>query len=44
MEPYAEGFRGDLAGRGYSPGAAAVQLLVMGHLSGWLAAGIAMPA
>jgi integrase/recombinase XerD len=37
LEPYAEGFRGDLAGRGYSPGAAAVQLLVMGHLSGWLA-------
>jgi hypothetical protein len=37
LEPYAEGFRGELAGRGYSPGAAAVQLQLMAHLSGWLA-------
>src|SRR6266540_3363511 len=37
LEPYAEGFRGELAGRGYSPGAAAVQLRLMAHLSGWLA-------
>jgi integrase/recombinase XerD len=37
LEPYAEGFRGELAGQGYSPGAAAVQLQLMGHLSGWLA-------
>jgi integrase/recombinase XerD len=36
LEPYAEGFRGELAERGYSPGAAAVQLQLMGHLSGWL--------
>lgn len=34
---YVDGFRGELAGRGYSRGAAAVQLQVMGHLSGWLA-------
>ena len=34
---YADGFRGELAERGYSRGAAAVQLQVMGHLSGWLA-------
>jgi integrase/recombinase XerD len=34
---YADGFRGALAERGYSRGAAAVQLQVMGHLSGWLA-------
>jgi integrase/recombinase XerD len=37
LEPYAEGFRSELAGRGYSPGAAAVQLQLMAHLSGWLA-------
>jgi site-specific recombinase XerD len=37
LEPYAEGFGGELAGQGYSPGAAAVHLQVMGHLSGWLA-------
>jgi integrase/recombinase XerD len=37
LESYAEDFRDDLAGRGYSPDAAAVQLQVMGHLSGWLA-------
>jgi integrase/recombinase XerD len=34
---YADGFRGEVAERGYSRGAAAVQLQVMGHLSGWLA-------
>lgn len=37
LERYAEGFRGELAGQGYSPGAVAVHLQVMGHLSGWLA-------
>lgn len=37
LESYAEDFRGELAGRGYSPAAAAVQLQLMGHLSGWLA-------
>jgi integrase/recombinase XerD len=37
LEPYAEAFRGELAGQGYSPDAAAVHLQVMGHLSGWLA-------
>jgi len=37
LEPYAEGFRGELAGQGYSPDAVAVHLQVMGHLSGWLA-------
>jgi integrase/recombinase XerD len=31
---YADGFHGALAERGYSRGAAAVQLQVMGHLSG----------
>ncbi len=34
---YADGFRGEVAERGYSRGAAAVQLQVMGDLSGWLA-------
>jgi integrase/recombinase XerD len=34
---YADGFCGELAEGGYSRGAAAVQLQVMGHLSGWLA-------
>lgn len=34
---YADGFRGELAEGSYSRGAAAVQLQVMGHLSGWLA-------
>jgi integrase/recombinase XerD len=34
---YADGYRGALAERGYSRGAAATQLQVMGHLSGWLA-------
>jgi hypothetical protein len=37
LESYAEDFRDELAERGYSPDAAAVQLQVMGHLSGWLA-------
>src|SRR6266498_2633441 len=37
LEPYAEDFRSQLAERGYSPDAAAVQLQLMGHLSGWLA-------
>jgi integrase/recombinase XerD len=37
LESYAEDFRGELAGRGYSPDAAAVQLQLMGHLSRWLA-------
>ncbi len=37
LEPYAEGFRCELAGRGYSPGAAVVHLQLMAHLSGWLA-------
>jgi site-specific recombinase XerD len=37
LEPYAEGFRGELAERGYSPDAAAVHLQLMGHLSRWLA-------
>jgi integrase/recombinase XerD len=37
LEPYAEGFRGELAERGYSPDAAAVQLQLLAHLSGWLA-------
>jgi hypothetical protein len=37
LESYAEDFRGELVGRGYSPDAAAVQLQVMGRLSGWLA-------
>jgi integrase/recombinase XerD len=36
LEPYAEGFGGELAELGYSPDAAAVQLQVMGHLSWWL--------
>ena len=37
LEPYAEGFGGELAELGYSPDAAAVHLQVMAHLSGWLA-------
>jgi integrase/recombinase XerD len=37
LEPYAEGFGGELAERGYSPDAAAVHLQVMAHLSRWLA-------
>ena len=37
LESYAEDFCGELAERGYSPDAAAVQLRLMGHLSGWLA-------
>lgn len=37
LESYADGFRGELAARGYSQDAAAVQLQVMGHLSEWFA-------
>ena len=37
LEPYAEGFGGELVALGYSPGVAALHLQVMGHLSGWLA-------
>jgi integrase/recombinase XerD len=37
LEPYAEGFRGELARRGYSPFTVVWHLYLMGHLSRWLA-------
>jgi integrase/recombinase XerD len=37
LGPYAEGFHDALAKRGFSPGAGADHLRLMGHLSGWLA-------
>ena len=38
MAPYAEGFREDLLGQGYSWGSAAHQIHLMAHLSRWLEA------
>jgi len=35
---YAEGFRGDLLGQGYTQGSAAKQIYLMAHVSRWLAA------
>jgi hypothetical protein len=37
LEQHADGFRGELADRGYSPNTAACHLRLMGHLSRWLA-------
>lgn len=37
LEPYVEGFGGELVALGYPPDTAAVHLRVMSHLSGWLA-------
>jgi site-specific recombinase XerD len=37
LEPFAEGFVGELDGLGYRPAAAAVQLRLLAHLSRWLA-------
>ena len=36
LGPYSEGFRTELAARGYEPSSAAGQLQVMAHLSRWL--------
>ena len=36
MGPYSDGFRTELAARGYEPSSAAGQLQVMAHLSRWL--------
>src|SRR5260370_40514506 len=38
LAPYAEGFREDLLGQGYSWGSAAHQIHLMAHLSRWLEA------
>ena len=38
LEEFAEGFRADLAGLGYSPRTSEAQLYLMKHLSGWLMA------
>ena len=38
LAPYAEGFREDLLGQGYSWGSAAHQVHLMAHLSRWLEA------
>jgi integrase/recombinase XerD len=37
LEPYVEGFGGELVALGYRPDTAAMHLRVMSHLSGWLA-------
>ncbi len=37
LGPYVEGFRDDLARRGYPPSTVALHLQLMGHLSRWLA-------
>jgi integrase/recombinase XerD len=36
LAPYAEGFREELFGQGYTPGSAAHQIHLMAHLSRWL--------
>ena len=36
LGPYSDGFRTELAARGYAPSSAAGQLQVMAHLSRWL--------
>jgi integrase/recombinase XerD len=36
LERYASGFAGELAGMGYTPNSAALQLGLMAHLSRWL--------
>ncbi len=36
LGPYSDGFRTELAARGYEPSSAAGQLQVMAHLSRWL--------
>ena len=38
LAPYAEGFREELLGQGYTQGSAAHQIHLMGHLSRWLEA------
>jgi len=37
LTPYADGFRAELAGKGYAPGSAEFQLGLVAHLSRWLA-------
>jgi hypothetical protein len=44
LAPYAEGFREDLLGKGYTQGSAAHQIHLMAHLSCWLEAGGLGPA
>ncbi len=36
LAPYAEGFRAELLGQGYTQGSAAHQIHLMAHLSRWL--------
>lgn len=36
LSPYATGFRGELARRGYTPSSTSVRMLLMAHLSCWL--------
>jgi hypothetical protein len=38
LAPYAEGFRAELLGQGYTQGSAAHQIHLMAHLSRWLEA------
>ena len=44
LAPYAEGFREDLLGQGYTWGSAAKQMYLMAHVSRWLAAQDLEPA
>ena len=44
LAPYAEGFREELLGQGYTQGSAAHQIHLMAHLSRWLEAQELEPA
>ena len=39
LEPFASGFTAELAGLGYKPTSAALQLRLLAHVSRWLAGG-----